>query len=65
MHNMAEIEKAAVGFPVMCHLLAGNLHKVAAPYFQFIFIFNCIKRTVQSSGMLGCWEILSSVMQFI
>ena len=33
LHNMAEIEKKAVGFPVMHHLWLENLNKVAAPYF--------------------------------
>ena len=33
MHNMAEIQKEAVGFPVVANVWQGNLYKVAAPYF--------------------------------
>ena len=33
LHKMSEIEKQAVGFPVVCDLVAKNLHKVTAPNF--------------------------------
>ena len=45
---MAKIEKEAVGCPVMCHLVAAHLHKVAAPYFfNFFILFSCIKKIKQ------------------
>ena len=34
--NMAEIEKEEVEFPVLCHLMARELHKVAAPFFIYV-----------------------------
>ena len=39
MHNMAEMEKEAVGLPVVCHFLAEELCKVAAPYFFHLSIY--------------------------
>ena len=54
LYNKAEIEKEAVGFLVICHLVAGNLHKVAAPYFLSLFsLFSCIKEIVQSCEHVG------------
>ena len=35
--NMAENDKEAVAFPIVCHLVARDLHKVVAPYFLRYF----------------------------
>ena len=52
---MAEIEKEAVGIPMICHLWQKNLHKVATSYFFYLFsLFSCIKQIVNLANMLGC-----------
>ena len=65
--NMAEIEKEEVEFPALCHLVVGNLHKVAAPYFLlFMHIVQLHKDDWTILCMLGCWAIaLPSTEQIV
>ena len=49
--------KEASGFLVISHLVEGNLHMMAAPYFLILFtLSSCIKKIVQYSGYVGLLE---------
>ena len=54
-------------FPVLCHLVARNLHKVAAPYFFIImYIVQLYKEDWTISYMLGCQAVaLPSTEQIV
>ena len=64
--NMAEIEKEEVEFPACATLWQGNLHKVAAPYFLFMYIVQLYKKDLTILCMLGFWAVaLPSTEQIV
>ena len=47
LYKMDEIEKEAVGFPVICHHMVGKFTLGSITLFSALFIlFNCIKKKV-------------------
>ena len=61
LHNMDEVEKEAVGFPVICHLVARLFTKEAAPYFYFIiYIIHLYKEDLYNFVNMLCLSGCSS-----
>ena len=60
---MAEIERMAVVFPVMYHLVAWEFIYIGSTLFFNLFtLLSCIEKIMQSCDMLGCQALLSRVV---
>ena len=63
---MAELRKRKWNSKCCATLWQGNLHKVAAPYFCFMYIVHLYKEDWGIGRMLGCWAVaLPSTEQIV